>query len=533
MGQQLTILDVDGLRETINHEREENVKLKYALRNKIVNDLDGVSSTRSGPTGTHEEGKALLSESQALIEPEKADGWEAEYKVYEKRLYESYETQTALRKEIQVLKKRNAELEKEKRAFRKCLDILANKRVEDRKIIGKWQKKIEADKGHEVAIASDGLASTSEAEPMDDNPVDDGSESDKNENDLSTPRKRHKSHGNTETVDQNLLTSSVDGTMVKARPQSSALTYNHESNEDLFVGRRHPSEEPTQYQFEKPRAIMPIPEPIDTPAKKVESWNVESRGIPNLISSPVFDSSPPGEKRVKVKKERSRTTKVKKEDIDEEVQVLSSSRVESLNELGPTGFIKYTQEPETRGNIESSPPLVPVSNNNASTAPSSDDVSPLPEVLEVRSTKENEKALATPTHTKRSSARFHKVDFAEIDDDLRAPKQPFSRRDVEDAVSSRTGRGKNKSILIHVPTPQSAQGTSKSHKSGADNNKKRVGSLDNWIESANTSGSNTNKQASSSAQDTPTRNKKKSSILKRKKTDSTLDELDTDQKLLD
>lgn len=526
------------------------MKLKFALRTKIVNDFGDAPSTSTELAVANPE-QALLSESQALIEPQV--DWKEECKLYEKRLMESFEIRDAMKKELKelkVLKRKNAELEKENRAYKRSLDAIARKRVEDRKAIEKWKKKI-AERTGDAALSSDGLATTSDTKPADSQ---------------KPSKKRRKTLVEDDSDSSDVQVTYPEPTREQDfRSDNLLSTFQSETNNDsadIFVGGRHPSEEPTQYEFAKPKLLSSIQTSLslqdpDSPAKKQESWNIEARGIPNLISSPVFSHSSQLEERTKIKAENSdnfiQPKNENEEPSNDEFQVLAAApthsvQESSLNDLRATGFVKYSQDAEEPHKITSSPPLarytgVPETTSSGESTSSS---SPLREVLDVTPTNTNDQLVPeTPQTERRNSSKFPRVDFAEIDDDLRAPRpnglaKPYLNGDG-DSGSNKKRRGKSKSVLIHIPTPQSEGGAGS--RTGIFNENDEVSKskprfMDKWLEGGNNGivqDSNGQQSGSTITQGTPTKRTNNLGLLKARKAAFTLSvkELQSDEELLE
>lgn len=491
-----------GLRAKLKHEREENVKLKFALRNKIVNDVIDAPTSTALAVVEPAEGEALLSESQALIEPQAEGGWEGECKEYEKLLLESYETRDAFKKELKALKIRNNELEKENRAYKRSLDAIARKRVEDRQAIEQWKQKMQQRDSSPVEIHE---------HPKSDPPMIEGK------------RKRPKLD---EEADSKSAKVSFSSTITSHSTQDQATP-------DLFVGRRHASEEPTQ--FDKKAAsslesIFLLPENMalleslaedtrlrEMEAEKTRIRDMEARGIPNLISSPVFSSSPPGH--TQGKKLAIEPLKIKEEDV-EEIEILETvhgSKNKNHETFGGFVVSEYTQLPED--STQNSLPLALITKGPELSSEATETSSPVHEKALPSSSTSDQIQLETPKSVnRRSSSKFPRVDFAEIDDNLRLPRQsadPSLYMPSADGDSVSKKRSKRKSVLVHLPTPQSAA-------QGISAEQAQAKFMEGWLSRGNnSSGASSSSRNSNSARkavdNTPTRRSSNGGLLRAKK----------------
>lgn len=491
---------MSGLRAKLKHEREENVKLRFALRSKIVNDvIDAPSSTALAVVEPAED-EALLSESQALIEPQAEGGWEGECKEYEKLLLESYETRDAFKKELKALKIRNNELEKENRAYKRSLDAIARKRVEDRQAIEQWKQKMEQQRDSSPAEIQE--------HPKSDPP-----------SMIEGKRKRQKLD---EAQDNSAMKTSFSSTIT-----SHSISTEDQATPDLFVGRRHASEEPTQFEKKSSsslESIFLLPENMalleslaeDTRLRELETEknrirDMEARGIPNLVSSPVFSSSPPG--RAQIKKEAFQPVQIKEED-DEEIQILETLHgSKSKNRETVGGFVvsEYTQPPED--NLQSSLPLALITKATKIISDATESSSPVQETALPPGNTSDPIQLETPKSVnRRSRSKFPRVDFAEIDDNLRLPRQsagPTLYMPSVDGDSASKKRSKRKSVLVHVPTPQSVL-------PGASADKAQARFMEEWLsKGGNGVGSSTS--ARKGVDNTPTRRSSNGGLLRAKK----------------
>ena len=542
------------------------MKLRFALRNKIVNEFTGApeankimaptqdQSSMLAITAAPHEDEVLLSESQALIEPHGDGGWEAACKEYEKLLSESYETRDELQKELNSIKNRNTDLERQMKAHKRSLKLVAGKRVQDRHAILEWKRKMETANSSPPLPSSDAGTTSDTREVINPAPLENLSDSQLNQECI---RKRRKiTDGTTEEITEpTAMTSPLEDSHNPYEPTQG------QESVGLFVSTMQEEDQNVPYEFAKPKNMMSslvhAPRITDTLAEKYESLDMEARGIPNLISSPVFSSSspePPNSRLELISKENEGDEidlrKIKKEKLDEDdddVQVVGTTTLTNREELieaklRATGFVvsDYSQvNPSVvpTNALKSSPPLVTAavpSSGEATSSPVSSDTGNIAEHAdEVNNSNRNAGfSLETPPKsvTRRSSSKYPTVDFADIDEELRIRQKSLDggvmtnmAGDFEsDSVqgSANRKRSKRKSVLIRVPTPQSVMSSggpgigllNEPNNGGNGGGKGTNRRMDEWLElGSHHRGINTNIGNNALPPSTPTRSKNRES----------------------
>lgn len=199
-------------------------------------------------------------------------------------LANAFDAKVQLERELARERRRNSELEKMNRAYQKSINELARKRAEDRHIIETWRQKLE------------GLKETDELE-----------ENFLEEEDHDAPASSALKRRRIESTRARKIMRNDTNLFVETAPSNSDPREKENLGESairmLSKSEEEEGETSEKVGFAKPASIVnpttaPSTSVFDMPNQlHTDSLDMEARGIPNLVSSPVFSSSPNKSKR--------------------------------------------------------------------------------------------------------------------------------------------------------------------------------------------------------------------------------------------
>lgn len=303
------LLDVSNLRASLKQLRDDNARLKlelHALKNR---------------------GNSVANDSLADIQVTPSQN--------PRLLAEAFDSKMQLERELSRERRRNNELEKMNRAYQKSIDELARKRAEDRRIIEKWRQRLE-----ELQEKNEIYENTS---------VNDESL------DISGLKRKRIANIQPRKITQNRYDENL---FVETALSPSDYCEQAELDQDLeeaVSGKQtklndEKVEDSERIEFTKPPSVVnsnvaAATSVFDLPNQlHADSLDMEARGIPNLISSPMFSSSPNKSKLGDL----SAPTKIKQEEIDndeneiEEIKAYKCKPV--VKSSPPVEFAKLYQQ---------------------------------------------------------------------------------------------------------------------------------------------------------------------------------------------